>query len=137
MSKHSFRNVFSYFSRVKALIDASMKNRSPIAIKVGDERERRVLEVLDKMKDDHFIHDFLPTGKLSFADVMRGVDVYVTVVCESSYRLIKLSITGPKWVDEHKRKHSDTLVISVESYETDDAIRKRIEEEIKRFLCYH
>lgn len=127
----------SCFSRFQFLIKYRAETQPSSQRHIGDMREEKIFGILQKMKDDNSIRDFLPTGKLSFADVMYGVDFYVTVICESSHRFIELSITGPKWVEKHKQKRPNTLVIGVESYETDDIIRKRIEGEIKEFLCYH
>jgi len=95
---------------------------------IGDERERRVARVLQELKDERVINDFLSTGALSFMDIMRGFDFYViSIHPELKSRIItRLSVTGERWVEKQKKKHPENAVIAVNLGESTEVIKRRL-----------
>ncbi|MFA6407371.1 MAG: hypothetical protein WCV80_01550 [Candidatus Paceibacterota bacterium] len=80
---------------------------------VGDERQKKIRDILVYLKEKKRIRDFIETGKLSFDDVIKGIDFYVVCV-NTRYALMPLSVTGPYWAEEHKKQHPNVPVVSVD-----------------------
>lgn len=96
---------------------------------IGVLRENLTKKILEELKRERKIKDFLQTSRLSWADVIEGVDFYVVVV-KNRYEVIPLSITGLGWVKKHLNKHPDKPVIPIDirtpATELEDTIRKNI-----------
>ena len=84
------------------------------AQEVGHEREVCVDRILAIFKEAKMIRDFVPTGLLSHADLVRGIDCFVTIVASTRYAVLKISITGPFWKIRHEEKHPGIPVVTVD-----------------------
>lgn len=102
----------------------ALKN-SVHAINVGLNREDLVTLTLREMKQKHEIVDYLPTGRFSKADI-KGIDFIVITAGKSRYEKIKISVTGPRWVSCHQKKHPNVSVLCVEDNDDIEAIGKKI-----------
>ena len=96
---------------------------------IGKRREDKVESLLQELKDDKIIDDFLPTGNLSFQDIVKGIDFFVVYV-DATYKVCRLSITGERWVEEHKRKHPEIPIVAVNPSDSPAFIKNKIMEAI-------
>ncbi len=120
----SARQIVAYVN-----IKKEIKNKIPIqgySNFIGKEREKMVHLVLDEMKKEMEIIDFIETGKLSYADVMEGIDIYIVFINGSAYKTARLSVTGPRWMRKHAKKHPEVPVIAVDIKDPPEKIRRKI-----------
>jgi len=101
--------------------------------KVGKLREKMVSDVLSNMKENKEISDFLSSGNLSSTDIFDGIDFYIVII-DKEYKSIPISVTGPDFVEEHKRKHPDIPVVAVKLSSSYEEIRTKILEIINSSL---
>ncbi len=92
---------------------------------IGQMREEMVRSVLEELKQKGEIHDFVGTGKLTFADLIKGVD-FIFVYVEDVYKTISFSVTGPKWLAKHRAAHPEIPTISVRLNESSISIENKI-----------
>ena len=97
---------------------------------IGERREQKMAAVLQEMKNEGLIRDFLPTDVFSFQNIVEGFDFFVVHI-DSTYKICPLSVTGEGWVEEHKRKHPEIPVISITENDTTVSIKNKIMEAIK------
>ena len=128
------RTMSSHFKDLVSKIERAMKKQSAHSREVGDERQKKVLSVLETLKKEKKIKDFLETGKLSFTDVREGIDCYVVLV-GATYKTVPLSVTGPIWAEEHRMQHPNVPVISVDLSFSDEALTRSIREQLAAILA--
>jgi len=83
-----------------------------IGQKIGKIREHKVILALEHLKKHGIIKDYLQTAKLSFSDLMRGIDFYIIFV-DDKYRSQAFSVTGLAWLDSHLEKHPEIPVLTI------------------------
>jgi len=98
---------------------------------VGRKRQEKMTSLLQELKDGRIIRDFLPTGDLSFQDIVEGIDFFVVYIDRTRYRICPLSVTGEKWVVEHKLKHPEVPVIDIAENDTAASVKSKIMEAMK------
>ncbi len=109
------------------------KRKSPMELwsyKVGRRREQRTAVVLQEMKDEGLIRDFLPAGDLSFSDIEKGIDFFVVYIGSTKYRICPLSVTGEEWVQKHRDQHPEIPIIAINLSDTSASIKSKIMEVI-------
>ena len=117
-----------------AQADIEIKRKNPdtlLAYEIGKEREKRVLAVLQKLKEEGIIN-FVPTGNLSFGDITRGIDFFIVYVGDTIYKVCALSVTGERWVEKHKQRHPEVPIIAVDFLDTSASIKNKIIELINK-----
>ncbi len=92
---------------------------------IGKWREEKMTSLLQELKKGKFIHDFLKTDDLSFQDIVEGIDFFIVYV-DNAYKFYPLSVTGKKWIKEHKRRHPEIPVIDVAESDTAVSMRGKI-----------
>ena len=107
-----------------------MRNQPPSEETTGRRRETLVTQALRQLQKDRVILSFVRTGKLSYADVCKGIDFFVIVMGEGRRRTVSLSVTGPGWVDDHKEKHPDVPVLSVDTTDSVSEVADKIRDVI-------
>lgn len=100
--------------------------------RIGEQRERLADKILKELEKSRFIRGFVPSGKISFSDVKKGVDFYVVRIGEK-YQSIPLSITGKAWVKKHEERHPEIPVIEINSWESREMTKKRIMKAITQY----
>ncbi len=111
------------------------KRKSPgewRSYKIGKQREEKTGAILQEMKDEGLIRDFLPAGDLSFKDIKKGIDFFVVYIDSTRYRICPLSITGKGWVEKHKRKHPEIPVIDIAENDTAASVKRKILKVIRK-----
>lgn len=102
-------------------------NGEPVITQVvGTAREELVGKILDSMKRAGTIHDYLKTGKLSFADVANGIDFYVVVRGEGALRTFKIDVAGPNASVARRQRQQRSQVVSVDLSLTRTAVEESI-----------
>ncbi len=96
---------------------------------IGRQREGKTGTILQEMKDKGIIHDFLQTSDLSFQNVVEGIDFFVVYI-DTIYRICPLSVTGERWLEEHKRRHPEIPVIDIAENDTAASVKSKIMEAI-------
>jgi len=94
---------------------------------IGREREEKTVAILREMKKEGLIWDFLPTGDLSFQNIMEGIDFFVVFI-NSAYKICPLSVTGERWLREHRDRHPEIPVIAINPSDTSTSIKSKIME---------
>ncbi len=97
---------------------------------IGRRREQRTAVVLQEMKNEGLIRDFLPTGDLSFQDIMEGIDFFIVYIGSTRYKICPLSVTGKRWLKEHKRRHPEIPVIDIAENDMAASVKNKIMEVI-------
>lgn len=95
------------------------------SINTGLNREDLVMLALIEMKKNREISDYLPSGRITKADI-RGYDFTIVFVGKSRYEEKKISVTGPKWVSYHQKKHPDIPVLCVEDGDDTEKTKEKI-----------
>jgi hypothetical protein len=95
------------------------------ALVIGETREKMVMTVLEKMKRQGKIRDYIRTEKFGYLDLILGVDFIITYV-NDKYRVCQFSVTGPAWVKGHKERHPEIPIVSVKLNENKESIEKKI-----------
>jgi len=98
---------------------------------IGRKRQEKMKSFLQELKDEEggIIRGFLQTGDLSFQDVAEGTDFFIVHI-DSTYKFYPLSVTGERWVEEHKLKHPEIPVISITESDTTASVKNKIMEAI-------
>ena len=115
-------------SQVLARVVPKLEEKIPEQYKgqvIGFKRELKVLEALVNLKKSGRIHDYLQSGKWSFAD-LSGIDFFITFVDRKSYRVCSFSVTGGKWLSDHQKKHPDIPCIDIALNESITEVEKKI-----------
>lgn len=100
---------------------------------IGEHREFLTIKILETLRAEKIIRDFIAPGNLSYSDIERGIDVFVIKVGESKYHVIPLSVTGKTWTAKHVKKHPEIPVIEIDFGEKYDAIKEKIEKKIRQY----
>jgi len=98
---------------------------SPEKQAIGDLREKKVLNALVSLKKKGLIRDFIKTGKLSYPDVMLGIDFYCIFVGKR-YQVCSFSVTGAQWEETHFEKHPEIPIVVIDTEENQNSIEKKI-----------
>ncbi|MBU4370111.1 hypothetical protein KKG58_05170 [Patescibacteria group bacterium] len=101
---------------------------------IGQIREKKVIAALEDLKKKGKIHDYFQSGKLSYADLIEGID-FIFVYVKDVYHVCYFSVTGSRWVDKHLEKHPEIPVLNIRLDENRESIEKKIlklEEESKQ-----
>ena len=111
------------------------KRRSPQELRsyeIGRKRQEKMSSLLQELKDEEggIIRGFLQTGDLSFQDVVEGIDFFVVYI-DGTYKVCPLSVTGKRWLEEHKSKHPEVPVIDITETDTAVSVKEKIMEAIK------
>jgi hypothetical protein len=101
-------------------------------IELNIERKEKTAIILQEMKKDGLIRDFLQTGNLTFQSVVKGIDFFVVYVDNKRYNVLPLSITREKLVKKHQNRHPNISVIGVDSWDTVISIKHKIIELIRK-----
>ena len=112
------------FNKARPVIEAKTLKK-PRAQEIGRLREEKVLEALQSLKKEGEIHDFLWPGKLSYTDLIEGVD-FIFIYVDGCYKVCRFSVTGRKWVKQHKKRHPEVPVFSVDLKESKKSIEYKI-----------
>lgn len=93
---------------------------------IGMVRERKVNRALTELKNEGKIIDFVPTGRLSYADLMKGIDFAFSAIADKRHVFMVFSVTGKKWVESHLLKHPLVPVVAVELDEEISSVKRKI-----------
>jgi len=99
----------------------------------GEHREKRFASVLEQIKSEGKIVDFLKTGKFSKAD-RGGIDFYVVIIKNGKRIFLPLSVSGPGGVWYRKNKNPSIPVVPVDVFENPSKIRDKILSTIDLYL---
>ncbi len=97
---------------------------------IGRKRQEKMSSLLQELKEGGIIRDFLPAGDLSFQDIVKGIDFFIVYVDRTRYRICPLSVTGERWLEEHKRRHPEISVIDIAENDTAVSVKNKIMEMI-------
>lgn len=92
---------------------------------IGENRERKVVAALNDLKKKGEIRDYFKSEKLSYADLIQGID-FIFIYVDDVYRVCSFSVTGKNWVGKHLEKHPEIPVVEVRLNETRESIQKKI-----------
>jgi len=115
--------------RERVLVRA--KNDSASTIEKGDKREELVREVLQKMKDEKKILNFMKTTKFGEPDIVNGIDFYI-IIMRKKRIVVPIQVTGFYLAKEHKKRHPKIPVIVV--FEKRKNVKKHIQTQIEKVL---
>lgn len=92
------------------------------------------MSFLQELKEEKggIIRDFLQTGDLSFQDIVEGIDFFIVYIDSTRYRICPLSVTGERWVGEHRDRHPEIPVITINLSDTPASIKSKIIEAINQ-----
>lgn len=99
--------------------------RRAYAYFIGRKRQALFEEALAVLQSKGRIRAYLPTGDLTFPDLMQDIDFYVIVV-DGRYRVYPISVTGPYWVEEHRKRHPKRIIIGIEADEKVSLVEEKI-----------
>lgn len=132
-AKGSMRKYLDVRRKVEKEIASGGKEEA-IGRLIGKHREFLVIKILEALKREGIIRDFIAPGNLSYSDLERGIDVFVVKVGESKYHVIPLSVTGKAWAAKHMEKHPEIPVIEIGFKDKYDAIKEKVEKEIRQYI---
>jgi len=92
---------------------------------IGRLREEKVSDALQNLKKKREIRDYLETGKLSYADLIEGVD-FIFIYVDGIYRICRFSVTGWKWLEEKQEKHPEIPILPITLEESMKSIEQKI-----------
>ncbi|MDO8469600.1 MAG: hypothetical protein Q7S84_01085 [bacterium] len=84
-----------------------------VADRRGEDRELFVWGVLDFLKSEKVIHEYIPSSHLDSQD-RDGIDITVVAIGPSKREVYPIQVTGPLWVEEHYMRNPETPVIVVD-----------------------
>ncbi len=116
--------IFTLFVRIRQKIKARMVYQKK-SQKIGVLREEKVKEALNDLKQKGEIHDFLPHGKLSYTDLIKGID-FIFVYIDGCYKTCRFSVTGEDWIQKHLQRHPEIPVLAIGLSENQKSIEKKI-----------
>jgi len=134
-SRRSFVRAEKFVAGVKGRIFSIFK--TPWRFEVSKKREEIAQDALAEMKARGVVREFIRTGNLSVADVIKGVDFYATVVTEKGYKVCPLQVTGKYWVQEHKERHPGNIVVAIEQNDTQEQAIYKLSEAINEMITAH
>ena len=111
-------------NRVRLKIEGKTLKQSESQI-IGKLRERKVAIALKNLKEQGKIFGYLVPGKLSYYDLIEGVD-FLFVYVDVAYKICRFSVTGKKWIEIHQRKHPEIPVIPIDLDENIEFIEQKI-----------
>ena len=97
---------------------------------IGRKRQEKTSLLLQELKEEGSIHDFLPTGDLSFQDIMEGIDFFIVYIDSTRYKICPLSVTGERWIGGHQDRHPEIPVIAINLSDTSAFVKNKIIEVI-------
>jgi len=115
--------MFKTFNKLQTKVREKVLKQEGQAI--GRLKEEKVAIALQRLREKGEIRDYLWMGKLSYADLIEGVDFLFTYV-DGRYRTCRFSITGRKWIVAHLRKHPEVPIFSVDLEERGQSIEQKI-----------
>ncbi len=92
---------------------------------IGEQREKKFSAALESLKKQRKICDYLSLCG-TYSDFVKGIDFVCVLVADGRYRFFSLSVTGEKWVKEHREKHPEVPVISIDSNESIESVNGKI-----------
>jgi hypothetical protein len=135
--KTHWLKLFPHEIKVSNIEDKVQKKIQPrlvsqeVTQRIGKIREQKVLNALQDLKNRREIRDFLPVAKLSYLDLIEGVD-FVFIYIDGCYKICKFSVTGGKWVEQHKQQHPEIPVLAIGLGESQESIEQKIMNLIKK-----
>src|SRR3989344_4215 len=93
------------------------QERYPFNRWLGDERQRRALQALMHMRNAGTILAFLPTGRLSYADLIKGIDFYVVVRGVYKRLVIPFDVGGEPWAGLKAERHPGVFPVSIDLFD--------------------
>lgn len=120
----------SAFERALAAVQQRIAFRklfAPLSLWVGVKREEMVVDALRAMQKDGEIIWFARTGRLSFADLMRGIDFFIVAMNVSRRLVVRLAVTGDYWVADYVARHPENPVLAVDvERDNRETLRRKI-----------
>ncbi len=98
---------------------------------IGKRRQEKIKSLLQELKEGGIIRDFLQTGDLSFQDVVKGID-FIIIYIDGTYKICPLSVTGKRWLEEHKHRHPEIPVIDIAENDTAASVKRKILKVIRK-----
>ena len=111
-------------ARVRPKIEEKILTQ-PEAQIIGRLREEKFIEALGHLKEKGEIRDYLSPGKLSYTDLIEGVD-FIFVYVDRGYKVCRCSVTGPEWIGKHQARHPEISIIPVGLNESRESIEEKI-----------
>jgi hypothetical protein len=104
---------------------------------IGRKREHIVFKALDLLMEEKAIKGYVPSGKLSDAD-LQGVDAFVVMCDESGNRMIvKMGIGNPRFVHEQRDLYPNVLHIPVDAQADTASLKELIRAELELWVDIH
>jgi hypothetical protein len=97
----------------------------PETQKIGLLREEKVNDALKNLKRKGKIRDYFWSGKLSYADLIEGVD-FTFVFVDTKYKICRISVTGWNWIEKHRKRHPEIPILPVGLRESRKSIERKI-----------
>ncbi len=110
--------------KIRPKVEEKILGQSETEI-IGRRREGKVFNALRELKKKGVIRDYLSPGKLSYSDLIEGVDC-IFVYVDSCYKVCRFSITGRRWIKQHQERHPEIPVFSVDLEESEESIEQKI-----------
>jgi len=111
-------------ARVQARIQEKMLEE-PESQAIGRLREKKVFDALQSLKEKGEIHDYLWSERLSYANLIEGVD-FIFIYIDDCYEVCRFSVTGWRWIDRHQKRHPEIPVFPVDLTESRESIEQKI-----------
>jgi len=92
---------------------------------IGRIREKKVTTALEDLKQKGEIRDYLLSARDSYTNLIQGID-FIFIYVNGIYRICRFSVTGPKWIESHLKRHPEIPVISVDLTEGGESIQSKI-----------
>lgn len=99
--------------------------KEPGAQIIGRLIEEKVSDALQNLKKKREIRDYLETGKLSYADLIEGVD-FIFIYIDGIYRICRFSVTGWKWLGEKQERYPEIPILPITLEESIESIEQKI-----------
>ena len=115
----------AFLYNVRPKIKEKILLGQPETQRIGRLREQKVNEALKNLKKKEEIRDYFWSGKLSYADLIEGVD-FIFVYVDTKYKICRFSVTGWNWVEKHRKKHPDIPILPVGLKESRESIERKI-----------
>ena len=106
--------------KIEKKIEEQIKTQS-----IGWIREKKVAAALEDLKRGGEIRDYLLSARDSYTNLIQGID-FIFIYVNGIYRTCRFSVTGPKWVESHLKRHPEIPVISVDLTERRESIQSKI-----------
>ncbi len=90
------------FVEIRKEVQKKMSTEPEFSAIIGKLREDKVAKALQSLKEKGEIHDYLKSGKLSYLDLIEGVD-FIFIYIDGCYKVCRFSVTGWRWLEEHQK----------------------------------